>query len=274
MSKQVHVSLPSNSINDLPMTSLALELLTQLAPALHGLYRAITSTSYPWNLSQWERLVIELQPICSQEFVDRLNGLLNDILQQEDMDAEALLYIQTFLSRYASQGRPLCGFFMVCCVIEIEWTVLAQTLAPPSAIIKGYDKEAAAANKAWVSLMSSAAQKLDLGQSAKDCLRRTATYAMQCFTDLMLQIEEMDCEPSMDTYSWETMSESLVCTPGLKYQEANIRKKLATICSVASGELDEKLYTQLSLLLSSSSQVSDNLVQEAALKATTVFVQR
>ncbi|KAF8743615.1 hypothetical protein AX14_001677 [Amanita brunnescens Koide BX004] len=239
-------------------TSTSLELLTQLAPALHGLYRAITSTSYPWNLSQWERLVIELQSICSQEFVDRLNGLLNDILQQENMDAEALQYTQTFLSRYASQGRPLCGFFMVCCVIEIEWTVLAQTLAPPSAVIEGYEKEAAAANKAWVSLMSSAAQKLDLGQSAKDCLTRTATYAMQCFTDLMLQIEEMECEPSIDMYSWETMSESL---------------KLATICSVASGELDEKLYTRLSLLLSNSSPVSDNLVQEAALKATTVFVQ-
>ncbi|KAF8350539.1 hypothetical protein F5887DRAFT_939764 [Amanita rubescens] len=239
-------------------TSTSLELLTQLAPALHGLYRAITSTSYPWDSSQWELLVIELQPICSQEFVDRLNGLLNDILQQENMDAEALQYIQTFLSRYASQGRPLSGFFMVCCVIEIEWTVLAQTLSPPTAVVEGYAKDAAAANKAWISLMSSAAQRLDLKQNANDCLKRTASYAMQCFTDLMLQIEEMDCEPSMDTYSWETMSESL---------------KLATICSIASGELDEKLYTRLSVLLSSSSPVSDNLVQEAALKATTILVQ-
>ncbi len=201
----------------------ALELLTQLAPALHGLYRAITSTSYPWDLSQWELLVIELQPICSQEFVDRLNGLLNDILQQENMDAEALQYIQTFLSRYASQGRPLSGFFMVCCVIEIEWTVLAQTLSPPTAVVEGYAKDAAAANKAWISLMSSAAQKLDLKQNANDCLKRTASYAMQCFTDLMLQIEEMDCEPSMDTYSWETMSESLVRIPRSKGSRANAR---------------------------------------------------
>ncbi|KAK2466763.1 hypothetical protein APHAL10511_001021 [Amanita phalloides] len=239
-------------------TSTSLELLTQLAPALHGLYRAITSISYPWNLSQWEHLVFAMQPICSQDFVDRLNGLLNDILQQENIDAEALRYIQTFLYRYASQGRPLSGFFMVCCVIEIEWTVLAQTLAPPTAVVEGYAKEAAAANKAWVSLMSSAAQRPDVGPSTRDQLGNTATYAMQCFADLMMQIEEMDCEPSMDTYSWETMSESL---------------KLATICSVASGELDEKLYTRLSLLLSSASPVSDNLVQEAALKATTVLVQ-
>jgi phosphatidylinositol 4-kinase len=33
---------------------------------------------------------------------------------------------------------------------------------------------------------------------------------MQCFTDLVVQVEEMESEPSVDTYTWETMSESLV----------------------------------------------------------------
>ncbi|KAF8623467.1 hypothetical protein AX15_006251 [Amanita polypyramis BW_CC] len=239
-------------------TSTSLELLTQLAPALHGLYRAVTSTSYPWKAAQWKWLTTGLQPICSQAFVDRLNLLLNDIVQQENIDAETLQYIQTFLSRYVSQNRPLSGFFMVCCVIEVEWTVLAQVLVPSTTVIERYAGEAAAANEAWVSLMTSGVQRLDMDRSTNDCLRETAKYAMQCFTDLMVQIEEMECKPSMDTYSWETMSESL---------------KLATVCSVASGELDEKLYTRLSLLLSSASPVSDNLVQEAALKATTVLVQ-
>jgi len=40
------------------------------------------------------------------------------------------------------------------------------------------------------------------------------------------------------------------------------------------GDLDPELYTQLGLLLSDKAPVIDNLVQEAALKSTTVLVQR
>ncbi|EDR14914.1 uncharacterized protein LACBIDRAFT_187897 [Laccaria bicolor S238N-H82] len=68
----------------------------------------------------------------------------------------------------------------------------------------------------------------------------------------------MDCDPSVDTYAWETMSESL---------------KLASICCLALRELDEQLYARISLLLSNESPISDHLVQEAALKATTVLVR-
>ena len=39
-------------------------------------------------------------------------------------------------------------------------------------------------------------------------------------------------------------------------------------------DLDDKLYARLLLLLSDESPISDHLVQEAALKATTVLVQR
>lgn len=52
------------------------------------------------------------------------------------------------------------------------------------------------------------------------------------------------------------------------------QQKLASICCLALRELDEQLYARISLLLSSESPISDHLVQEAALKATTVLVRR
>lgn len=50
-------------------------------------------------------------------------------------------------------------------------------------------------------------------------------------------------------------------------------QKLASICSVALGELDPDLYACLGLLLSDKTPIMDNSVQEAALKAMTVLVQ-
>lgn len=143
--------------------------------------------------------------------MDRLNHLLVDIVQKEDVDADALAFIQTFTARYVSQGRPPSGYFIVCCVIETEWTVLAQALAPEPFSNHGNTVEAAAANRAWLALMRNAAVQMDgADQPSKDILEETVRYAMQCFSDLLVQIEEMDCEPSLDTYAWETMSESLV----------------------------------------------------------------
>ncbi|KAH8117021.1 hypothetical protein DFH11DRAFT_1687803 [Phellopilus nigrolimitatus] len=68
----------------------------------------------------------------------------------------------------------------------------------------------------------------------------------------------MDTEPSLDTYAWETMSESL---------------KLASVCSVALQDTNNDLLSRLRQLLSEESPISDHLVQEAALKSTTVLVQ-
>jgi phosphatidylinositol 4-kinase len=189
---------------------LALNVLTQLMPALHGFYRAISSTSYRWTLPQWETLTLYLKSLCSSQTIDRLNHLLVDILQKEHADAETLAYVQTFVARYVSQGRPLSGYFMVCCVLETEWTVLAQVLAPPTR--SQYPVvEAAAANKAWLSLTRNSALELDISnEDTKIVLNETIRYAMQCFTDLLIQIEEMDSAPSVDTYAWETVSESLV----------------------------------------------------------------
>lgn len=195
----------------------ALQILTQIAPSIHGLYRAIISTSFPWTLDQWQKLSTHLSDLWASETVDRLNRLLVDILQNENSDEETVRFIQIFLARYVSRGRPLSGYFIVCCVLETQWTVLAQVLAPPQQPVTHGQKvvEAAAANKAWLSLMRNSA--LDLGkvdERTKKRLREVTDYAMHCFTDLLEQIQEMESEPSLDTYAWETMAESLVCPEG------------------------------------------------------------
>ncbi|KAG6909642.1 hypothetical protein DXG01_016424 [Tephrocybe rancida] len=237
----------------------SISILTQLIPAIHGLYRAISSTSFPWTIDQWGRIATRVNELCSSTIVDRLNHLLVDIVQSEGPDGDSLRFVQTFVSRYVTQGRPLSGYFIVCCVIETQWTVLAQALVPPQPTTSATPSEAAAANKAWLSLMRTAPPPQEISdEKVVDTLKTTSLYAMQCFTDLLTQIDEMESEPSIDTYAWETMSESL---------------KLASVCSVALQKLDGKLFSRLQWLLSEESPISDNLVQEAALKATTVLVQ-
>lgn len=184
--------------------------MTQLTPALHGLYRAISSTSFTWTITQWEKLVTHLNALCSPTVVDRLNHLLIDILQKDGVDMDTVRFVQTFVTRYVSQGRPLSGYFIVCCVIETQWTILAQALAPAPNTNPRAVTEAAAANKAWLSLMRQAPVPIDVNENIQNTLKQTVKYAMQCFTDLLVQIEEMESEPSLDTYAWETMSESLV----------------------------------------------------------------
>jgi phosphatidylinositol 4-kinase len=252
-----------------------MSVLTQLMPALHGFYRAISSTFYCWTLSQWEALTTHLKVLCSPGIIDRLNRLLLDIVQLENADADTLGYVQTLVARYVAQGRPLSGYFMVCCVLETEWTILAQALAPPlstrSPVI-----EAAAANKAWLSLTRNAALELNIEDDlTKILLRDTIRNTMKFFSDLLVQIEQMDCEPSLDTYAWETMSESLVCSHlAVNHSDSqSFNQKLASICCLALREIDDELYGQIMLLLSTDSPFSGNLVQEAALKATTVLVR-
>lgn len=179
-------------------------------PSFHGFYRAISSTSYNWTLSQWQTLTTHLRDLSSPNIIDRLNHLVVDILQKEHADANTFRHVQTLVSRYVAQGRPLSGYFVVCCVLETEWTVLAQAMAPPMSS-RSPVVEAAAANKAWLSLTRNAARELDSeDEEIKKLLKFTIEHSMQCFTDLLIQIEEMEVEPAIDTYAWETMSESLV----------------------------------------------------------------
>lgn len=243
--------------------SSSIDVLTHLTPSIHGLYRAITSTLYPWTASQWRLLSESLRSLLVTPILERINRHLLDLNQEAD-DADtvdtSITFCHTFISRYIASGRPLSGYFIVCCVMEMEWTVLAQALASDPLVHQGQVREAAAANKAWVNLMKYPAKNLGLENDGetRTVLRNVIRDALQCFSDLLEQIEGLETEPPSDTYAWETMSESL---------------KLASVCSVAFRELDETLHTRLMQLLSDNAPILDNLVQESALKATTVLVQ-
>lgn len=195
---------------------LALEVLTQLTPSVHGLYRAITSMLFPWTMTQWQLLSHALASLVQDPILECINQFLLDIHEEaeESPDPKTFFFCHAFITRYINFGRPLSGYFIVCCVMELQWTVLAQALVTVSAEgirYRGPLKEAAAANKAWLSLMKRAAKKLPLEDGAtKDALRSTTRGSLQCFKDLLVQIQDMDTEPHIDTYAWETMSESLV----------------------------------------------------------------
>ena len=61
---------------------------------------------------------------------------------------------------------------------------------------------------------------------------------------------------------------------GLSITLPNFSQKLAAVCAAAYGALDKALHARIQLLLSEESPVSDNLVQEAALKATSIIVRK
>ena len=190
------------------------DILAQFAPAFHGFYRSIISIPFAWSLHEWASLSRHLNALFDPSVVDMLNRLLVDALRRED-DVEKLHFIQTLLARYVTRGRPLSGYFTVCCVIEALWTTLAQALQPeriPHSTSLPSLVEAAAANKAWQSLLNHAIEEITPPhETFSKAVLHTMENAMECFTNLLVQIEEMDAEPSEDSYAWETMSESLVC---------------------------------------------------------------
>ncbi|EPS96826.1 hypothetical protein FOMPIDRAFT_1052946 [Fomitopsis schrenkii] len=254
----------AKEIVSLLKTGEATDILTQIAPAFHGFYRAVISVSFNWSINEWATLAGLLNALFDVGVAERLNGLLIDIIPGDTLDDDLgqIRYIQTLFSRYVARGRPLSGYFIVCCVTEAEWTILAQAVGNTStASNPGYPDfvEAAAANKAWQALLRSAvADNVPVDEDCRQTLKATETYAMRSFSTLLVQIEEMDTEPSEDSYAWETMSESL---------------KLAAVCSAALGELDQSLQNRLKRLLGVESPACDNLVREAALKSTAILVR-
>lgn len=155
------------------------------------------------------------------EVVDHLNRLLIDILKAEE-DLDKVHFVQTLLARYISRGRPLTGYFLVCCVLEAQWTTLAQALTNPDSSEKYPEfAEAAAANMAWQSLLHQAVEPQTQSEGYKSVVRQTMDNAMQTFSTLLVQIEAMDRMPSEDSYAWETMSESLVSTSGMGLARTN-----------------------------------------------------
>ncbi|KZV73387.1 atypical/PIKK/PI4K protein kinase [Peniophora sp. CONT] len=251
-----------STIVDKFKTGTPIEILSHHALYFHGFYRAIISTHYAWQLDHWLALSRDLNSLLAPDVLERLNGLLMNVISTTDADeVETLRYVQTLLSRYISRSRPLNGYFLVCCVIETQWTVLAQTLYPhnPPGCPTPTSGEAAAANAAWTALtLQAPIQTGSLSHNAKLALRETISISMQVFTDLLLLLEQLEQEPSYDTYAWETLSESL---------------KLAAVCTVALRELDQSLFSRLKGVLSVESPISDSLVQVTALKTVTVLVQ-
>ena len=119
-----------------------------------------------------------------------------------DVDISTFLFCDTFISCYIAARCSFSGYFFVCCVMEMQWTTLTQSLIPiPSAGIK-YGilvTEAAAANRAWLNLMKTAAQKSAMGVEIAEALQSTVKGALQCFNDLLVQIENMETDPPVDT---------------------------------------------------------------------------
>lgn len=191
---------------------LATDTLSQFVPAFHGFYRALISTTYRWTAHQWAQLSTNLNPLFDLHSIEALNRLVTDIVQLEETDPEAIQFVTALLARYVSRGRPLSGYFLICCVIEVEWTVLTQALIPlhPDAEEIQFS-EAAAANHAWASLLRSCvATTARMNKIFAAALETSKELSMECFAGLLVQIEEMDNAPSQDSYASETMSESLV----------------------------------------------------------------
>ncbi|QRV86070.1 phosphatidylinositol 3- and 4-kinase [Ceratobasidium sp. AG-Ba] len=249
----------------------AAEVIIHVSPAFHGLYRAVTATPFPWQLSEWLACSQALAGLFTTKLVERLNSIVEEFLKRAEEDPGLSLYVQTFLARYKANERPLSGYFAVCSIVEIQWTALAQGLAPP-VDLKAEDSQARkkriasvaltddaeAANIAWATLMKRKGVEVDISpRGTKEHLQRTVVSAMKCFNDLLVQVGDMEDDPDDDTYSWETMAESL---------------KLATLCCVILDDLDSGLLNQLKLLLSDVSPAYDNLLQEAALTSLTVLV--
>jgi phosphatidylinositol 4-kinase len=161
--------------------------------------------------------------LFAHEVVERLNSLLPDYVRHADDHFRKTTFIRTVMTRYASSGRPLSGYFAVCGVIEIQWTILAQVLAPPlqqppvaststGILPLSQNMEAQASNIAWATIMAKPCGAPNPAKFAPYIVatRRALGAAAQCFADLLEQVEDFgEVDPEM--YAFETMSESLVC---------------------------------------------------------------
>lgn len=179
------------------------------------MYRAIISVPFDWSPEEWCILAEPLNELFYPECIERLNRLSVDALSGSGEDIEKALFLRTLVSRYVSRGRPFTGYFIVCCVVETKWTILAQAMArayPTDEIdIPAAPQEAAAANIAWQKFLNYHEPGNGLKEEGQRVLlRKTMRNVLQAFSTLLLQIQEMDADPADDSYAWETMSESLV----------------------------------------------------------------
>ncbi|KZO97923.1 atypical/PIKK/PI4K protein kinase [Calocera viscosa TUFC12733] len=265
------------------------QIVTQTLPSFHGLYRAIVSVPFPWSVTAWRALASLLSPLLSAELVERLNDILVDAIEADmsddeytprftngsvpDRDAESPIgkprepqdpreatYKQTLLTRYVAAGRPLTGYFVACCVAEMQWTTLAEALHTPGqeTFVAKPPVAAEASSLAWTTLLEGKLDVSDeLTEEDKDGLKTTGLEASKWVSEMLAQIKDLEGMEG-DAYVREVMAESL---------------KLTALCSVAMQELDTSLLTGLKVLLSDNAPVYDALVQEAALACTALLAQ-
>lgn len=187
--------------------------MTQIAPSLHGLYRAIITTPYPWALAQVQQLSTQANALLAPDMLGRLNRLPADLASDQTLSPECLKYISTFAERYDSKARRLSGYFLMCCIMEVQWTTLAQALMPSSIKIAPSSTKAiegAAADNAWTALSD---KKCEVNVTAtearlREIIKATIDKSMKSFTELTLQFDED--QTTIETYALETMAESLV----------------------------------------------------------------
>jgi len=207
-----------------------------------------------------------------------LDRLVTDIVQLEETDPEVIQFVTTLLARYVSPGRPLSGYFLICFVAKVQWTVLTQALIPLDLYAERVQfGEAAATNRTWASLLHSPVATIaKTDKNFATVLEVSKELSVECFTDLLVQIEEMNTAPSQDPYAPETMSEGLVSSRNRPFIPTLIAmsQKLSAVCSVALSAFDDNLFTRLKLLLSDQTPLADNPVQEAALKSIAILVRK
>jgi phosphatidylinositol 4-kinase len=200
-----------------PNCQSAIQSITHAAPAFHGLYRAIVCTPFSWSLDDWERLATSVASLFGSTATDHFNNLVIDSLESEDFDTPQNEYLQMFMARYLNSNRPLTGYFMICCVVEMQWIVLSQTFSKLSSTsasdirVESVRGDAEAANRAWADL-TRGLLKYDgvIEEAPKQILERTLRGSTQLFSELVSHIERMGDDTSLDTYAWETMAEALV----------------------------------------------------------------
>ncbi|EJU05379.1 atypical/PIKK/PI4K protein kinase [Dacryopinax primogenitus] len=236
------------------------QVVTQTLPSFHGLYRALVSVPFPWSVAQWRALTSLLSQLLSAELVEKLNDILVNAIEADMSDDEEGMYKQSLLTRYVAAGRPLTGYFIACCVAEMQWTTLAQALHTPGEenFVPKPPVDAEASTLAWTALLE---QKLDvsgdLTAEDKEGLKNTGVEANKWVSEMLAQIKELEGMEG-DAYVREVMAESL---------------KLTALCSVALQDLDSSPLTGLKVMLSDNAPVYDALVQEAALACTALLAQ-
>jgi phosphatidylinositol 4-kinase len=109
---------------------IAIDVLTHLTSSVHGLVPCHHFYSLPMDRLSMAPSFRPPQSLAATHVLERINRLLLDIHQEADTDPDAdatsIAFCHTFISRYIAFGRPLSGYLKACCVMDMQWIVLAK----------------------------------------------------------------------------------------------------------------------------------------------------